>query len=150
MIPFSLLWCGFAIFWETSVIHADAPIFMKIRGVPFVLVGLYMVFGRFIADAMLRDRTFYTVTTERALIRSGLFNSTTVSVDLRSTPEITVQAKGDGSGDLIFGSAASWSAATSLLMRQRGASKPPAFEMIADVQAVYNLVLRTKRELLAA
>src|SRR6266436_215662 len=82
-IPFSILWCGFAIFWEPMVVRKGAPVFMMLWGIPFVLAGLYIVFGRFIVDAMSRAKTFYGVTNERVIIISGLFSRQVKSLNLR-------------------------------------------------------------------
>jgi len=47
-----ILWAGFAIFWERSAIRDGDP--FHLVGVPFVVVGLYIVMGRFLVDAWRR------------------------------------------------------------------------------------------------
>lgn len=106
MIPFSLLWGGFAVFWEVGVLTTDAPFFFKLWGVPFVLVGLYIVFGRFFVDARLRGRTYYGVTNERVIIVSGLFSRSVKSLNLRTLTDVTLEEKPDGTGTITFGPSA--------------------------------------------
>ena len=46
LVPFCLLCCGFTIFWEATALSlATAPLFMKLFGAAFVLVGLYFCRG---------------------------------------------------------------------------------------------------------
>src|SRR5262245_25267621 len=65
LIPFSLLWAGFAVFWESMVVRTPAPWFFVLWGIPFVAIGCYLVVGRFYVDARQRGRTYYGVTNER-------------------------------------------------------------------------------------
>jgi hypothetical protein len=41
-IPLSILWAGFAVFWEWSVVAMGAPVLFTIWGIPFVAFGLYI------------------------------------------------------------------------------------------------------------
>lgn len=103
LIPFSLLWCGFVIFWETMVVRSNAPGFFKLWGVPFILAGLYLTVGRFAVDAWLRGKTRYALTSRRILIaRSGAFGKVT-SVSLDRLPEVQLTERADSRGTIRFG-----------------------------------------------
>ena len=100
MIPFSILWCGFAIFWEGSVLTVDAPLIFKLWGIPFVCVGLYMVFGRFLWTAFLRKRTAYVITNKKIIRARGN------RIDMlhgNALPPMHTRAFRDGSGTIDFG-----------------------------------------------
>ena len=146
VIPFSILWCGFAIFWEVGVVSQGAPFFFKLWGIPFVLVGLYIVFGRFIVDAMTRQKTFYGVTNERIIIISGLFSQETKSLNLRTLTDISLTARSDGSGTITFGPAypmGRWMPAGSWPGASRYA--PPAFDLIERAKEVHEIVRQAQR-----
>lgn len=100
LIPFSIFWCGFAIFWEFSAITGGAPFFFCLFGVPFVAVGLYLVFGRFIWTAYIRKRTAYVITTKK-IIR--LIGKKVDMLDGKTMPSVHVTANRDGSGTIRFG-----------------------------------------------
>jgi hypothetical protein len=77
---FGLVFGGFAIFWitmaseMTSKGNAPGPVaFFPLFGIPFVLVGAYMVFGRFFWKAYKRSKTRYALTDKRAIIASSAF-----------------------------------------------------------------------------
>ncbi|WMX14016.1 hypothetical protein [Aureispira sp. CCB-E] len=101
LIPFSLAWGGFAIFWESMVIIMDAPIFMALFGIPFVLIGLYLIIGRFFHDMYIRKKIIYGLTEKRIVIKRG---DNLRFVDLSALTDIQVLEKKDGSGSILFNS----------------------------------------------
>jgi len=102
VIPFTILWCGFAIFWETMAILGNAPIFFVVWGVPFVLVGLYMLVGRFWADKIRRDKTLYAITNERIIIKTGLFKLEINVLYIRNLSYIHFSENKDKTGNIYF------------------------------------------------
>lgn len=146
LIPFSLLWCGFAIFWEVSVIRSGAPFFFILWGGMFVFIGLFFVFGRFILDARSRARTAYGVTAERIIIVSGIFSQQTKTLQLRTLTDVSLTQRSDGSGTITFGpaqypnqifSAGSWPGA--------GRYAPPSFDLIENAKDVYDIVRKAQK-----
>lgn len=113
LIPFSVLWGGFAIFWESAVLfprtivrtvrpHASPPIIFPIVGLAFMLVGLFFIFGRFIVDAFIRRCMEYAVTNRRVLIiRSDPMNKF-VSLNLERLPGLALSEGRSGRGTITF------------------------------------------------
>jgi hypothetical protein len=148
LIPFSLLWGGFAVFWESSVLAIpNSPWFMKLWGIPFVLIGLYLIVGRFFVDAKMRKNAIYAVTSQRVLIFSGIFRRETKSLTLRNIPEVSVVSARDGGGTISFGSPPAYSGFAGGIPGWPGSGRmlPPQFEMIDDVAAVATLVREAQR-----
>jgi hypothetical protein len=151
LIPFSLLWVGFFVFWEAGVLgfwgngttSGGPSIFMAIWGVPFLLYGQYFVWGRFLTDAWLKRRTYYAVTDRRVLFvqegRSRKFRFTY----LESIPEIV--REGTTTGTLWLGpklpTIAGRHQRTSHASRFKIDSYVPILADIDEVDAVYRLII---------
>ena len=103
LVPFSLLWAGFVVFWEMSVLKDGAPGFFALWGIPFVVMGAYITVGRFLFDAWLRSRTAYAVTSQRILIvRSNPFGRF-LALALDRLPSVALDEKQNGRGTITFG-----------------------------------------------
>jgi hypothetical protein len=145
LIPFSLLWAGFAVFWEVGVLLSGGPVFMLVFGGFFVVIGLYIVAGRFAVDARRRAGTVYGLTDRRAIIITG---GRVQSVDLRNLGDVTLRERPDGSGTLVLGptfptygmiQGVSWPGISQFM--------PPTFELIEHVREVHRM-LRDARDAL--
>jgi hypothetical protein len=141
MVPFSLMWGGFAIFWEWSVVTSGAPLFFMLWGIPFVLTGLYLIVGRFFWDAYRRSQTYYGLTNQRVFIVMKGVGGTIKSLPLRTLTDVTLAASRDGSGSIQFGSghtgSPGWAAGSGWPGMQAAA---PAFEMLENARSTYDLV----------
>ncbi|MBT8158973.1 MULTISPECIES: hypothetical protein [Arthrobacter] len=71
LVPFSVLWGGFAVFWEGAAITTVREPLFIIWGIPFVVVGLYFIFGRFIFKKRRKIATIYGLTNSRAIVCTG-------------------------------------------------------------------------------
>lgn len=156
LVPFSLLWGGFAIVWEAGVLGLlggghPAPVFFLIWGIPFVLVGQYFIWGRFLYKAYKNRRTFYAVTNQRVLILATTRSRRLQALFLDQLPTINKAVQSDGFGTLEFGFSPSWAGAyaNSGMELFAGGYAPmaPAFYDIPDVEGVYQLVMRLKTDL---
>ncbi len=132
IVPFSLLWALFVIFWEATAIRGRAPAFFALWGIPFVLIGAYITVGRFFFDSYLRSRSRYFLTNRRALIVTTWPTRRLRSVNLASLQEIGLTESRDGAGTLIFGSQT---------FATRRTPRSPRFEWIDNVHHVYQVAV---------
>lgn len=145
LVPFSLVWCGFAVFWTWMAMRGSAPPFFIAWGLMFVAVGLYFVFGRLLADAWIRSGMVYGLTDKRALMmRPAPFASFT-AVFLADAADLRLNEAGGGRGTILFGPAApavggrggmsGWSPAL---------DATPQFIAIEDARSVFDLAQRAR------
>jgi hypothetical protein len=142
LIPFSLMWGGFAIFWESLAVAGRAPLFFALWGIPFVLVGLYLIAGRFAWDAYVRSRTWYAVTSDSALICRQMPGGGLQHIYLQSVNNLRLQVGQDGTGTISFGNEVPWGWGG-----WQGWNGPavPSFEFIADARRVYDMCAQARR-----
>ena len=99
LIPFSIFWCGFAIYWEYTAFAKQTPLLFRLWGIPFVCVGLYFVIGRFSFRSYLLRHSAYAIT-DRKIIRK--FGKKVEMLQSNSLPPMQVEQKEDGSGTIRF------------------------------------------------
>ena len=111
LVPFSILWGGFAIFWEAMVINTigkttcgrNAGVGGALFGIPFVFMGLYFIFGRFIWKNYKKRRTYYAVTDKRVIVLTMLMNKNIQADFIDRIPTINLSTRPDGIGTITFG-----------------------------------------------
>jgi hypothetical protein len=146
LVPFSLLWCGFAIFWTIGAIGSGDPVPFALFGLFFVVIGLHLVFGRLIARWLRLRGTTYTVTDRRVIVTSTAFGRRREkSAYLNTLPPPVLTRGTDTTGTITFG-ASTWmddvraGGATFALSGQSTASFLPALVHVNDSQQVRDII----------
>lgn len=162
MIPFALFWTGFSIVWELGALAAVTgpgdgfdllALCFPLFGVPFVLIGLYMLFGRLVGDFLVRRRTWYALTDRRVLVLTALRDRNVASMPLQKISRVDVVIQRDGRGTLTFrgdsgqdGDSRRARYAVNSVMADSG---EPLFGRIENPKRVYDMVLEAQEDLWA-
>lgn len=157
LVPFSLFWGGFAIFWEISAlksIPSGAPgavnVIFPLFGIPFVLMGLYLIFGRFIFKAWKKRRTYYAVTDRRVISLIRVFGDHFMEADVKSISSISRRMRSSGVGSIAFGGSGASSAWSSMFANAEFGMpgympSQLAFVDIENAEPVYKLIMGLKQ-----
>jgi hypothetical protein len=144
LIPFGLLWMGFIVLAMLGISGEEFPLFICFWFIPFLLMGLYLLIGRFFADAWQRSHTLYALTDQRALIVTTMGKPKVKSLILRNLPQITLVAGAQGRGSIVFGNpnGMAWWYKTFFFGPGLSAEgfTPPEFEEIENVRDVYRQI----------
>ncbi|MFA5857513.1 MAG: hypothetical protein WC955_00440 [Elusimicrobiota bacterium] len=166
MIPFSIFWTGFSLVWEaaacgmffvnkhsgTNTIPSGIDLFTYIFplfGLPFVLIGLYLLFGRFIYKHYLRKKTFYAVTDQRVIIVTTLGNKNMRALELDKIEEISKTVNSTGRGTLVFGISTSFINYDSRKQQVGGVVQGNSFNDIPDATGVHKEILTLRETVIA-
>lgn len=95
---FALSWLGISLLWEVLVIVlAGFP--MALFGIPFVLIGLFVLFGAIKHIGQLKGRIAYAITDQRLLVQEGNRIRTFTPEML---PPMQIRMNRDGTGSIFF------------------------------------------------
>jgi hypothetical protein len=99
VLVFGLVFLGFACFWTYGSYAMAGDIWFSAFGIPFILVGLYLVFGWPMARMVGRNGSLYGVTDQRILrLRAGRLAAMT----LEALPPLSIEEMADGTGTIHF------------------------------------------------
>jgi hypothetical protein len=157
LVPFSLLWGGFSMFWEGGVVYAFVtelrrgnsvaafvlPLFLVI-GAVFVAMGQYIIWGRFVFDARRRARTFYGLTDSRALVLVRGKTRKLTAIPLLSHAWVELASEGRGRGTIHFAKQRGWDP---WQLPWTVAKQGPSFEQVEHPRAVYDRIGDIQRRL---
>lgn len=148
-IPFSLFWLLIVTSIFLIALTEDQgvadPIFWVVFPI-FFLFGVYFAVGRFIVDIRTRARTYYVLTNKRALVDTGLYRRVRRVVNLSAVPEISLRSGRRDRGTIMFGNPSPFYAMLPPSWPGSGQMLPPAFDIVEDAQAVYDLALAAQRD----
>lgn len=141
LIPFILVWLSFPILMlavgEENVENNSGLPFLAVP-IIFMLVGAYMLFGRFIQDIWRRKKVYYALTDKRVFLvrKSGI-----KSIPIENI-ETNFLNHGKGFASIEFGSVPSGIDAyfSSSFSSFTGVSAVPSFEYIGDGENVYRQI----------
>ncbi len=148
LVPFSVLWTGFAVFWTGAVLVSGASVSFALFGLPFVVAGLYFIFGRFVVKARRKRQTAYGLTDRRALVAVG--QGALSEAPLERQPIDQWLSRDRKHMSVVFGrSATGWWAGpsyanTGLEFFQQG-GQPVAFFDVADVSGLESALRGVRR-----
>lgn len=141
-IPFAVLWAAFVVIWEIAVFKTGAPSYFALIGIPLILIGIFIVAGRFWWDAKVRAGQRYALTDRHVIIDNACPGRWTKRFELARLPPMTVTEYAGGRGSITFKdqSFRVFSGKPNALEFISPAQQGDRFDLIADVKKVEQMI----------
>ena len=94
---------AFATYWIVNAYKAPGPSFFCLFGLPFLVLGLYMLFGRALYAVLIRKKTAYVITNKRIYRQRGRKTDNLSGLKL---PDYDTICHRNGNGSIRFVTAA--------------------------------------------
>ena len=147
-IPFSVFFFGFSLFWFWSASGGGRSISpFSLFGLPFILIGLYMLIGRFFLDAYRRQHTYYGLTDQRLLTVSDAFGRKSTAVSLHNLPSLSLEVGGDGYGTISVGGPPGIPTVFGFSNRDNNQPNVLTLEQVEAARVVYEQIQATSADL---
>ncbi|MBN4064444.1 hypothetical protein JYU04_01760 [Dehalococcoides mccartyi] len=155
IIPFTFLWLSVPISILFSNSDESSTVALPIMIFPyiFMIMGLYLLVGRFIYKRWMQARTRYALTDRRAMsLEPSIFGGESLrTADLKQTNQISKKTMKSGRGSIAFGGRSGIIgiyANSGLDLFTLGASAGIVeFYSISDLDGVYRLAIESKDSL---
>ncbi len=134
---FGIFFLGFALFWIGMAASMSGDVLFPLFGVPFVLVGLWLVVGHWFFDAYMRKKTRYALTSRRALIARALFSRHMESYPILRDSQIRLIS---GKLDTVHFAQKTYRTKNGTSVRNIG------FRYINDGQKVFDLLRKVQKD----
>lgn len=139
ILLFSLFWLAFAVFWTVTATISGG--LFGLFGLPFVGVGIYLLFNSLFGQKKLMKNTTYVVTDSRAMILTWTRRGTNCAEYVFSNLS-TVQLEGvrESRGTIRFATDYQYDPYQNRTYRNLNMAGTSAFLNIDNVQEVYRII----------
>jgi len=103
IIPFSIFWLLFCFLAINTILKTQVPNFLLFVVIPFALLGLFLLFGRYILDLKRRNKIKYWLTDQRIVIQGEKLKNEFKSISTKDLKYVEYKPKKIGFGTIILG-----------------------------------------------
>ncbi|MGD9886881.1 MAG: helix-turn-helix domain-containing protein [Bacilli bacterium] len=100
LTAFGLVFLSFSIFW--TIMASKMTSLMALFGIPFIIVGVYLVFGKKLQSRTINTQIYYAVTDERILILRHGGQDNLIQVNINQLTNVILTPSIDNTSSITF------------------------------------------------